>query len=51
MGPQEVDPTTGEVARAGGVKITPNDVMASILESAGMVTDKLRARGLPCLMA
>lgn len=51
MGPQEIDPTTGEVARAGGVKITPNDVMASILESAGMVTDKLRARGLPCLMA
>lgn len=51
MNPRLVDPQTGAAVAAGGVVVNPNNVLASIMRSAGYDTDALRTDGLPCLMA
>lgn len=50
MNPLPIDPTTGEVSD-GGATLTPNNVLASVMQSAGYDTDSLRTDGLPCLIA
>ncbi|MCG3173990.1 MAG: hypothetical protein GMKNLPBB_02207 [Myxococcota bacterium] len=50
MNPAPVDPVTG-IPQDTGVTITPPLVLASIMQSAELNTDKLRVQGLPCLMA
>ena len=51
MNPRKVNPMTGVPDDAGGVQLSPTLVMASIMESAGLDTTRLRVRGLPALMA
>jgi uncharacterized protein (DUF1501 family) len=50
MNPLPINPQTGEV-ESGGITITPNNIMASIMQSAGFDTDKLRTDGIPVLIA
>lgn len=50
LGPQPINPVTGEV-QDGGTFLTPTLVIASLMQQAGYDTTKLRAEGLPCLMA
>jgi uncharacterized protein (DUF1501 family) len=50
MNPLPINAQTGAVEE-GGVTINPNNLMASIMESAGYDTDKLRTDGIPALMA
>jgi uncharacterized protein (DUF1501 family) len=50
MTPTAVNPETG-ASDPSGVLVTPTYVIASIMESAGLSTDRLRVDGLPCLMA
>lgn len=50
MNPQPIDPMTGRVVAAGGVTLSPNNILASVMESAGFDTDRLRTDGLPCIM-
>lgn len=49
LGPQPIDPLTGEV-QAGGTFLTPTLVVASLMQQAGYDTTKLRTEGLPCLI-
>lgn len=51
MNPMAIDPNTGAPVDSGGVGANPNNVLASVLASAGYNTDKLRSDGLPCLIA
>jgi uncharacterized protein (DUF1501 family) len=50
MNPQKIDPVTGRVDDSG-VALTPTRILASVMESAGLDTTRLRERGLGCLMA
>lgn len=50
MNPLPINAQTGAVEE-GGVTLTPNNLMASIMESAGYDTDKLRTDGIPALMS
>jgi len=50
MNPLPINAQTGEVEE-GGVTITPNNLMASVMQSAGYDTDKLRTDGVPALIA
>jgi hypothetical protein len=50
MTPVAVNPTTGAPDDAG-VLVNPTLVIASIMQSAGLDTTKLRTDGLPCLTA
>jgi hypothetical protein len=50
MNPEAIDPVTGLPERSGGTLVRPDLIMASIMESAGYDTEKLRVRGLPALM-
>jgi len=50
MNPRAINPMTGAADDAGTV-LSPTLVLASVMETAGMSTDRLRVRGLPCLMA
>ena len=50
MNPRAIDPMSGEPTEAGGTTLSPTLIMASVMESAGLSTDKLRVNGLPCLM-
>ena len=43
-----VDARTGQFS-VSGMTITPNNLLASVLATAGMDTDKLRHDGLPFL--
>jgi hypothetical protein len=51
MNPQPIDPMTGNAVRNGGVILNPNNILASVMQSAGFDTDRLRTDGLPALMA
>jgi hypothetical protein len=51
MNPLPIDPVTGVALEAGGTTLTPNNIMASLMTSAGMGTDKLRTDGVPVLIA
>ena len=51
MNPMAVDPMSGAAVDSGGEVMNPNNVLASVLASAGFDTDKLRSEGLPCLIA
>ncbi len=50
MGPQAIDPITGQAATAGGTILTPSLIGASVMQAANFDTDELRVDGLPCLM-
>lgn len=50
MTPMAVDRNTGE-PNESGIVMSPTDIVASVMESAGYDTDELRTDGLPCLMA
>jgi uncharacterized protein (DUF1501 family) len=50
MNPQKVNAMTGRVDESG-TQLSPTIVMASVMESAGLDTTRLRVRGLPALMA
>ena len=50
MAPQAINPMTGEVEE-GGTVLNPNNIAASIMQSAGFDTDALRTDGVPALMA
>jgi hypothetical protein len=45
-----IDPMTGETTQSGGTTVNPNNILASVMASAGMDTDELRSDGLPCLI-
>lgn len=49
MNPRKINPMTGAPDDAG-LSLTPTLVMASIMESAGLDTTRLRVRGVPGLM-
>ena len=49
MNPQAVNPTTGALDPTG-IVMNPNNVLASVMKSAGMDTDKLRTDGIPALI-
>ena len=49
LGSYGIDPNTGAVLEGGHV-MTPTDIHASIMQSAGFDTTYLRRQGLPCLM-
>jgi len=49
MGSYSIDPNTGNVMD-DGQSITPTDIHASIMQSAGYDTTYLRKEGMPCLM-
>ncbi len=50
MNPSKINPMTGVVDESG-TGLSPTLVMASIMESAGLDTTRLRVRGVPALMA
>jgi uncharacterized protein (DUF1501 family) len=50
MAPRRVDPVTG-AANDAGVALTPTEIIASVMRSAGLDTYALRNEGLPCLIA
>ena len=49
MAPMAIDPVSG-LADEGGVMLTPTNIVASIMASAGLDPSDLRIDGLPCLM-
>jgi hypothetical protein len=44
-----VDPITGNKVTSGGVVLTPQNILASLLEGAGYSAENLREKALPCL--
>ena len=51
LGPSQIDPVTGDVASSGGTTLTPSNVLASVMQSAGYDPSSLRTQGLPCIVA
>ena len=50
LAPMAIDPNTG-VPDDAGIMLTPTNILASVMASAGLSTTDLRTDGLPCLIA
>lgn len=50
LNPMGIDPQSGEARENATQRVTPSNVVASIMSSAGYNVDALRAAPLPCLM-
>ena len=51
LGPLQINPDSGLAVASGGITITPSNVLASVMQSAGYDPSALRTQGLPCIMA